>query len=713
MTSLNLRQQEAVIAENKRLLVLAGAGSGKTKTLLEKINYLLEAKGVSSSEVLAITFTKNAAEEMLDRMLVKADTSGHYEQVLKSNAKKDVKGAVRKQKREEFRWVKNLSFRTFHSFCYSLVKLDGVKEFDNQFRIVLDQKNEKDEKLDTGVDGRVAPETSDEIFHKLLIECCDDRQYLLDLKRYILDYFVDRPLVKNVPVHDYHRDAKIYTSLNGTKVRSKSEQFIADWLYRHSIPFEYEPRITIRDFAFRPDFFIPTANLCIEHVSDKSYALKDKEEQYRSGNLLCVRTFEAMANDSALFSRALSDIVRGRLGSAISSETSLQYREEFESLLDYVRDFRSSVKRVMDMIKVDHTDISQLENKAGEDQHERIRSFYALAIPLIRRYIAYCTDKSYLDFNDLVTKAIALLSNNPDIREKWAKQYRHILVDEFQDVNKLQVELLKLLLSDESQLFCVGDDWQSIYGFRGSDVRYIVEFEKQFPGARVIKLDLNYRSVDSIVSASNEVIRNNKVRIDKEVRSVLQGNQKIHIYAGLDEERNVQWCVNKVKELIMEGVPSEEIMFLYRRSKMYRPYSDAFWKERIRVTGRTIHGAKGLEARVVFIIGLTEGSGGFPDTWLHDRIFQVIRPTNHDELLEEERRLYYVALTRAREQLYLITEKGNESSFIREVPVKYVERGVPVMDSIVRDKSVCPGCGVSLDANANANFCSVCGEKLK
>jgi len=664
---------------------------------------------VAPSEILAITFTKNGSIEMLDRMLVKADATGEYERILKSKMPKASKDVTRNEFRDKFPWVRKLNFRTFHSFCYSLIRQDGVHEFDNRFRLILDQKFDGET---PDFSDRIAPEKGDEILHKMLIELCADRHYLLELKRYILDYYVDRLQIHGAPVHHYDRSHKLYTSLNGTKVRSKSEQFIADWLYRHSIPFEYEPSVNIADFVFRPDFYIPNANMFIEHVSEKSYSMKDKEEQFTKGNQLFVRTFESMTQDSAFFNRVLDDLVRGRLSGFVTSDVALDYREEFKSILDYVSDFRYAVKRAMDMIKVDNSDISQLEKQSKEDPHDRVRTFYALAIPLIRRYIAYCKDKSYLDFNDLVTLAITILRNHPEVREKWNKQSQYILVDEFQDVNKLQVELLNLLIANDTQLFCVGDDWQSIYGFRGSDVRYIIEFEKQFPGARLIKLDLNYRSTDSIVSASNEVIRNNKRKLDKEVRSVLPGSQKIHVYAGLDESRNVQWCVNKVKEIILSGIPQDEIMFLYRRSKMYKPYFEAFKEERIYPVGRTIHGAKGLEARVVFIIGLTEGSGGFPDTWLDDRIFQLIRKTSHDDLIEEERRLYYVALTRAREQLFLITEKGNESKFIREVPVQYVERGIPILDSIVNEGNSCPSCGRIVQNAPDQLFCSRCGGRL-
>src|SRR5690606_41976907 len=123
-----------------------------------------------------------------------------------------------------------------------------------------------------------------------------------------------------------------------------------------------------------------------------------------------------------------------------------------------------------------------------------------------------------------------------------------------------------------------------------------------------------------------------------------------------------------VNKLIGKGYTREDILFLYRRSKMYSSYFERFKQERVFVSGKTIHASKGLEAKAVFIIGLTEGNGGFPDIWMEDRIYQVVKKSNHDLLLEEERRLFYVAITRAKDDLFLITEKGNESSFLKEIP---------------------------------------------
>ena len=250
------------------------------------------------------------------------------------------------------------------------------------------------------------------------------------------------------------------------------------------------------------------------------------------------------------------------------------------------------------------------------------------------------------------------------------------MVDEFQDVNNLQVELLKKLLTTDNQLFCVCDDWQSIYAFRGSNVDYIINFEKYFPNAEVIKLNQNYRSTEHIVGASNEVIKHNKFKVEKEIFANKKSETKVNIFAGSNEDENIDFVVSEVKKLLNKGYRKEDILFLYRRSKMFSNYLSRFKTQRVFVQAKTMHSAKGLEAKAVFIIGLTQGKGGFPDIWLEDRIFQVVKPTQHDLLMEEERRLFYVAITRAKDQLYLITEKNNESMFLEEIPDNFVVKTI-------------------------------------
>jgi superfamily I DNA/RNA helicase len=696
LNALNDRQKEAVISDEKRLLVLAGAGSGKTKTLLQKIVYLIEERNVSPSGILAITFTKNATNEMIDRLIVSADNTGEYEKILadkfKSKADKDKE---RYNYQRKFKWIDTLTIRTFHSFCYSVLRNHGVNEFDNKFRIIGDEKRDEEDELSK----HVAPETVFEVFHKILIEECEQTSFLLSLKRYILDYIVDKIHLDKNQGNNVPKDGKYFSALDGTKVRSKSEQFIADWLYRHSIKYEYEPLLNVKDFSFHPDFYIPEANLYLEHVSEKSYSLKDKEEQFKKGNLLLVKTFESMTKDSALFNHTLDKLIKNRLPANYHINAALTYKEEFHGYHEDIKKFLTQVIRITDMIKVENISTNTVLGNSRKDQHERVRSFYDLAIPIVEKYMAYCTDKSYLDFNDLISRTISLFKNHPDIANKYKSKFQYILVDEFQDVNNLQVELIKLMLTDATQLFCVGDDWQSIYGFRGSNVSYIIDFENHFKNARVVKLNLNYRSTQHIVGASNEVIKHNKFKVDKDIHSSKQSEHKIVVFAGNNEDENIQFVIGEIQKFQEGGLTGEDILFLYRRSKMFsnpfspdKSYYHRLRKEGLRFQGKTIHAAKGLEAKIVFIIGLTEGDGGFPDIWLEDRIFQIIKKANHDLLLEEERRLFYVAMTRAKEKLFLITEKGNESSFLKEIPEIFTVRTSIPLKSMVDKVIICPKC---------------------
>lgn len=708
LSALNDKQREAVISENKRLLVLAGAGSGKTKTLLQKLIYLIEEKGVSPSKILAITFTKNATNEMLDRLIISADSTGEYEkQLFDKRRTKIEKDKERFLQQKKHKWIDGLTVKTFHSFCYGVLRNDGVNEFDNKFRIIGDEKKDEEDELSK----HVAPETVFEVFHKILIENCENTEYLLKLKRYILDYIVDKIHLKKDDNNFFSKDAKHFTTLDGTKVRSKSEQFIADWFYRHSIKYEYEPELNVKDFSFHPDFFVPEANLYLEHISDLSYPTKAKEEQFQKGKLLLVKTFDSMTKDSALFNHTLDKVIKNRLPSDYQKTTSLNYREEFNHYHSDVKDFIQQVIRVTDMIKVENISIDTVLQNARKDQHERIRNFYELAIPIVKGFIDYCTNKSYLDFNDLISKSTSLFLNHDDVIQKYRNKFEYILVDEFQDVNNLQVELIKLLLTNKTQLFCVGDDWQSIYGFRGSNVNYIVEFEKHFDNAEIIKLNLNYRSTQNIVGASNEVIKHNKFKVDKDVQASKMSEHKIVVFSGNNLEENIQFCSEKVNELLKDGINNDEILFLYRRNKMFSPYFNFFKGEGTRVQGKTIHASKGLEAKVVFIIGLTEGNGGFPDIWLEDRIFQIIKKANHDILMEEERRLFYVAITRAKDKLFLITEKGNESSFLKEIPDVFTVRTVNQMKSVVEKIETCNKCFSQLEKLWVV--CPYCGEKIE
>jgi DNA helicase-4 len=197
---LNEKQQDAVISRHKRLLVIAGAGSGKTMTLLQKIIYLIEKENVKSKNILAVTFTKNAANEMLDRLIISSDPNGLYTQ---KNIEKHItekgKNLLRLEYQNKYQWIKSLTITTFHSLCFKILRDYGVNEFDNKFKILGEDKwNENDEFAEYK-----AKETVFDVFHKILIQQCDDETFIFDLKRYILDYFVNKIHIKTDKYYSY------------------------------------------------------------------------------------------------------------------------------------------------------------------------------------------------------------------------------------------------------------------------------------------------------------------------------------------------------------------------------------------------------------------------------------------------------------------------------------------------------------------------------
>ncbi|MCB4800254.1 UvrD-helicase domain-containing protein [Neotamlana laminarinivorans] len=705
LTSLNDKQREAVISESKRLLVLAGAGSGKTKTLLHKINYLIDDKLVNAENILAVTFTKNAANEMLDRMIVSADKTGYYETFIKT---KGITFSERNKERQnylnKFPWLSRLTIKTIHSLCYQIIKTDGVHVFDNKFKIVADKKGNNEFLANT------AEESVSDIIEKVTINLSQNKQFLLKLKRYILDYFVDF-------IHDtkdnqeFRPEGKFFTSLKGDKVRSKSEQFIADWLYRNSIDYVYEPEVKVGKSTFHPDFFIQQANLYLEHISNKSYPSFWKEGKMKIAGNTCIKTFDDATHNSAIFNKVLDRVIKGRISNDLSSATVLHYDEEFSNFRKEITRFFREVNEVRNKIVNSEKPVEQIIEEAAKSEFERVRMFYQLAIPIIEAFNEYCVNKSYLDFDGLLTKSIQLLEDYPAIKERYQDKYKFILVDEFQDVNNLQVNLLNLLTKKETQLFCVGDDWQSIYGFRGSEIGYIVNFKQHFSDSELLTLKLNYRSTDSIVNASTEAIKKNKFQIPKDIKAVKRGGQKIKIFYEEQEGQSNAFIWETIEKHIQEGISPEEILVLYRRSAMASDLKQALKHSGHKIQFKTIHSAKGLEAKVVFILGLHSNKGGFPDPWLQDKIYQVIKPTNYDYLLEEERRLFYVALTRAQDYLYLISQKGAVSDFIRDIPSDFVFQDQSESKEASFKITLCSKCESTL--KAHYKFCPECGANIQ
>lgn len=198
---------------------------------------------------------------------------------------------------------------------------------------------------------------------------------------------------------------------------------------------------------------------------------------------------------------------------------------------------------------------------------------------IINHYINYCQQNNCLDFNDLLNFAIKVLANQ-QVREKWQKKFKYILIDEFQDTNDIQYELIKILSQKHNNIFAVGDPDQMIYSWRGANENIINIFKKDFNNANIIILNENYRSTQEILNASNYLIKNNLNRIDKDLISFKNGPKPIYYLADSQEDESI-WVANRINELREKGYRLKDIAILYRSNYLSRNIEETLFSNGI------------------------------------------------------------------------------------------------------------------------------------
>jgi ATP-dependent DNA helicase UvrD/PcrA len=179
-----------------------------------------------------------------------------------------------------------------------------------------------------------------------------------------------------------------------------------------------------------------------------------------------------------------------------------------------------------------------------------------------------------MDFDDLLFRCVNLFELFPEVLERYRRSFRHVLVDEYQDTNRAQYRWLQLLCEEHRNLCVVGDDDQSIYRFRGADIRNILDFEDDFPDAQVVKLEQNYRSTQTILNASNAVIANNRARKDKFLWSELGEGEPVHVRELEDEHAEARFVVSEIERLVDQGESRDEIAVFYRTNAQSRVLED-------------------------------------------------------------------------------------------------------------------------------------------
>lgn len=642
---LSEKQREAIVHNEDNCLVIAGAGTGKTTTIAGKAAYLLNRMQIPSEQILLLTFTKNSAKEMINRI---------YNRI---NIELDVK--------------------TFHKFGLEIIAhVEGVKPslaFYQNATIPI-------EKFITNT----------------FLELANESEYLGKVTNYFLFYGETPAQFDDQFLHNYKQASKIKKStdlitLRKEVVKSHEERLIADYLYINGINYKYEEpykyNTATKDYSqYKPDFYLTDYDIYIEHFGIgkdgsvahwmKSSPTKSEKEIYNNG-INAKREFHNIYGTTLIETYSYEN-QEGNLLSNLEQKLrayNIHFKpkepaEVFKAIKnreqeDFTAPFISLLINFLNLVKSNDFHFEELESRAKKLRNsKRNLAFIELFWPIYMKYQEYLAEIGKIDFGDMIIKAAKYIEEN-----KYVLPYRYILIDEFQDISLGQYKLIKGAINQNQdiKLFCVGDDWQSIYRFTGSELSLIIDFSNYFGFTKTIFLDITYRFNDSISNFSGDFIKKNPRQLQKHLKTIhtAKGKAKEIIYTDKTESaiENILSEISQANETKME-----EVFILGRYNENNEQVKQIIKKfPNLKIEQLTIHKSKGMEADYVIIINLNSGTFGFPSEMRDDPVLNMALAAPEDYLYPEERRVFYVAMTRAKKKVFFIANKNNPSIFLQEV----------------------------------------------
>lgn len=663
-TPLTVEQRRAAIIFEDRNLLVAAAGSGKTSSLIGKVGYAIKRGLYEPNEMLVLAFNKNAAEELNQR--------------IQDRLKPWLNGQTVKA-------------HTFHALGKAVIR--KVSRSRGERVRVADPKGEKTRMLTA------------------LNALKQDKDFLSDWVMFRTIYGV--PLLPDEAFNskeDYDKyierqrenkrngEAVTFKTLSGDVVRSGEELRIANWLFINGVPFEYERQfdhIPENWDKYEPDFYYPDINVWHEHFAlddqgkapahfDENYAKQAEEKRQLLSNIVWGRWFETQSRqcrDGNLF-KYLKDTLEH-----FGQPFRLLSADEIESRIKEIgkTDDLDLLLKMLPLIKgnfIDRKAYAQLAEKTHDT--ERALWFAKVFWPLHDAYNKILAEECKIDFDDMIVQASQHLEQG-----RFHSPYKLILVDEFQDISPGRARLVKALLAsqEESVLFGVGDDWQAINGFAGSDLQLFMEFEKTFGHTREEMLTMTFRHPQGVADVGAHFVMQNTVgqkpkkiisKFDEEINGLVD---LVDVYKDddLNAELNRQLARLRDRHIAEHSLSETFRTTVYLLSRYGLDKTKGLsphWLEGARkqfgnalnIEFKTMHQSKGLEADYVFLLGLNAGSGlTFPSTMTNDPLVDMLL-TRHDLFpYAEERRLLYVALTRAKKRSTIIFRQFSPSPFVLEL----------------------------------------------
>ena len=651
---LDKQQRRSIVSEEDNCLVVSSAGSGKTSSIVGKVKYLTEVKGIAPHKILLISYTNKAAAELTERMA----TNG-------------------------------LKGYTFHKLAIDIIgRATGTKPSicDNTDSLFVD------------------------IYHTLLGN--------KDFKNSIVEYFIDYQ--SNEADWEQRKNERreklseqknvqlkaMFPDMDGRTiyVRSEQEQKICFVLSSLGVRFRYEEAYEHQlademHSQYRPDFSIyfkqngVTKRIYLEHfgidehglvpawfAKDKNITYEEANQKYNDGITWKKAAHEKFGTQLLVTSSAdfhYSDI-RDKLRKLLDDAGVPIQEKTDEELYDLVlpkgskqeKAFIRLVATFVTLVKSNCKSVKEVLKQAKNVEDERsVFIIKNIFLPVYERYVSALRDNNQIDFTDAILQATEIC------RVSRPVGYDYIIVDEFQDISVDRYNFLKVLREGNppAKLYCVGDDWQSIYRFSGSDMALFNQFSEYFGATEINKIETTYRFGEPLVSLSSHFIQRNKSQIQKDIHSFSSEMKTELEFYSYDRH---DYC-NTIGRLVA-SIPSDKSIFLLGRYS-FDDYYLSFMYQSIKegnrffyvIGGRkieflTVHKSKGLEADYVILLQCNKDTYGFPSLVSDDPVLNYVLTKSDQFPYGEERRLFYVAITRAKMKTLVLYDKRFPSVFVDE-----------------------------------------------
>ena len=714
-------QRRAVLTDEDYCLVIAGAGAGKSTTVAAKVKYLVEKQGINPREILVISFTNKAVNELKDRI----------QKALKIDC----------------------PIATFHSTGNAVIHVNApdiqlnIVDQSRLYYVIRDYFRNSVMRNESVVDKLIlffasyfdAPYEGDDLnvfFNKIAkANFSTMRSDLEDFKREVIDA----------------RTKKSVTIQNEV-LRSHQEVEIANFLYLNNIDYEYEPiypyNIVYARKPYTPDFVIKQDDKVayIEHfgISESGQndrysqqelerykkAVNDKILLHRNHNTTLIYTFSSYNDGKPMLMHLKERLeekgfeIRPRSNKEVMS--TIVAGEENR----YIRKLVSLICRFISNFKVNGYKLDDFNRMYHSTQNVRSRLFLDICADCYLEYEKWLKENKAVDFEDMINESARILNEVKEMKQKL--NFKYIIVDEYQDISRQRFDLTKALAEvTDAKIIAVGDDWQSIYAFSGSDITLFTKFAEKMGYAKMLKIVRTYRNSQDVIDIAGNFIQKNPEQIPKRLLSPKHIEDPVIIFTydgktksqGSDRRSGANFAMSRAVEMALErmleykkkeNVAPGPILLLGRfnfdgdmleRSGLfeYKSRGDKIKSVKypqLDITFMTAHSSKGLGYDDVIIVNGKNEMYGFPSKIEDDPVLSFVIKGDRSIDYAEERRLFYVAMTRTKNRVFMVAPEQNPSEFLVEIKKEY--KNVVLEGDWKEDyaygtaKKTCPLCGYPL-----------------